>query len=379
MARRWIRYDRPMTLHRSFCFATSSSRAVLLLLLLCFFFGSLAAASAKDDDDDDGARESISRPNPYKQGCCYSLQNSEKQVSDETLSGRVFPKRVCNSEDGTPTSSDSAVCRQPSLPQPPRQEIRILAANHQSALIQAWILQILTSELLGLPATIESGSPSLNLNFYHPVDAADIPYVEPQVFAAALQQFMTNLQQDSAGEVLDCPQTTNTMASTSPFASSEMCFHIMPQVWEKDLKQLQQLLLPDSPAPAAREGEPPPQQQQDFLDISSLGMLANQGWFLPKRTGLTAAFSLSYFGHEWSDLGQYRRFGRQSIATTTTIIRNVSDAAHVGTVLSTSVAHLLSTTQPFGSAEFGSPESNKCDNNRARGRRSSSTSTAARD
>ena len=277
MARRATRSQqhdkRPMTLHWSFC----------LILLLLFFMAITSSANTNNEES------ILTRPNPYHQGCFYSLQNSAQHTSTETLfSGRrVFPRRVCNSEDGTSSSStdsdnDSEVlCRPPSLPEASQPEIRILAANDPSALLQAWILQILTNELLGLPATIESGDASLNLNFYHPMDASEIPYVDPQIFTMALRQFMTKLQHDSSSSsgVMDCQKQTTTSMVSTPFASSEMCFHIMPQVWETDLKQILQQATADN-----------------LLDISSLGMLANQGWFLPKRTGLTAAFSLSYLG-----------------------------------------------------------------------------------
>jgi len=75
--------------------------------------------------------------------------------------------RVCNSED-TPESIALNRCR---LPDPSLNylEVRLKAQDWESVVFTCWILQIILSELVDVPTTIENGVPaSYLMNFYHP-------------------------------------------------------------------------------------------------------------------------------------------------------------------------------------------------------------------
>jgi hypothetical protein len=74
--------------------------------------------------------------------------------------------RVCNSEDG-PDAADLGHCRVP-YEGLDYMEIRIHNQNWESVFFESWVLQILLSEMLDVPVTIETGSPGVNNNFYQP-------------------------------------------------------------------------------------------------------------------------------------------------------------------------------------------------------------------
>ena len=112
--------------------------------------------------------------NPFASGCLRTLLGSEN-----------FPnKRVCNSDDGT--DPDTSVC---DLPDPHFNytEVRIAPGNWESTLFNAYILQILLSELLGVPATLETGDdvlvdedtgqarPGRLMSFYDPANGFPYP------------------------------------------------------------------------------------------------------------------------------------------------------------------------------------------------------------
>ena len=90
--------------------------------------------------------------NPYTSGCLH-MKELVSQI------------RVCNSEDPLDASTSGTICQ---IPNVDYMEIRIFADNWDSVTFEAWILQIILSELLDVPTTIEAGSYEGSLNFYHP-------------------------------------------------------------------------------------------------------------------------------------------------------------------------------------------------------------------
>jgi hypothetical protein len=82
-----------------------------------------------------------------------------------------WPKvRVCNSQD-----SPEAVARGDCRPSTGRAdlEIRLFAQNWESAFLEDWLLQIILSELLDVPTTMETGRPNTDMNLYHATAALD--------------------------------------------------------------------------------------------------------------------------------------------------------------------------------------------------------------
>lgn len=98
---------------------------------------------------------SLTPMNPYASGCLRAK-----------LGSKEFPNhRVCNSDDDGYTDVGTAVlgCAKPDFDYP---EIRIGAGNWETSIFQSYVLQIVLSEMVGVPATIESGSPDTLLSFY---------------------------------------------------------------------------------------------------------------------------------------------------------------------------------------------------------------------
>ena len=86
--------------------------------------------------------------NPFQSGCLHNIQG--------------YSKRVCNSDD-PPSASQDGIC----IPSPfDYSEIRILNQSWDSPMLSSWVLQILLSELLQVPTTIETHESNKFHNYY---------------------------------------------------------------------------------------------------------------------------------------------------------------------------------------------------------------------
>lgn len=92
----------------------------------------------------------------------YQEKYGDKEAEElRAVRRRVLSKhRVCNSED---EDVDSGVCLPSENAYP---EVRIYAQNWEGSIVLSWIMQIIYSELLGVPSSIESGVIDENTNFY---------------------------------------------------------------------------------------------------------------------------------------------------------------------------------------------------------------------
>jgi hypothetical protein len=134
--------------------------------------------------------------NPYTSGCLHSK-------------GVISQIRVCNSED-PPDASTKGICRIPDID---FMEIRIYSDNWESITFEAWILQIILSELLDVPTTIEAGNFEGSLNLYHP--DAPMTYGSPGA-DPSLQR---------AYEIGDCRLANKDINNYEP------CCHLDPERW----------------------------------------------------------------------------------------------------------------------------------------------------
>ena len=134
--------------------------------------------------------------NPYTSGCLHAKE-------------LVSHIRVCNSEDPLDASA-SGICRSPEVDY---MEIRIFSDNWESITFEAWILQIILSELLDVPTTIEAGSYEGSLNFYHP--DAPMEYGTPG----------SNDALQLAYDIGDCRKANKAIDNY------QACTHIDPERW----------------------------------------------------------------------------------------------------------------------------------------------------
>lgn len=179
--------------------------------------------------------------NPFYQGGCLS---------------RMLPGwkklRTCNSDD-PPSAVDQGFCKPSPLGY---REVRIANQNWDSAFLVAWIQQIILSEILDIPVTIETGSPLFNSNLY------DINASFGYGTASDLEALRTGYQ------VGDCQKVKQDDPS-----KYKGCSHAISEYFL---------------------GIPP--EFSSFLHLSDLGFLVSQNWYIPKFTGRRDPSLTSYLG-----------------------------------------------------------------------------------
>jgi len=191
--------------------------------------------------------------NPFVSGC---LRN---YLGEETFSRM----RVCNSDDDD-GAANRGECVEGEFDY---REVRILSQDWDSALFSAWIMQILLSELLGVPATIETGKPDESVNFYDP--KLGFSYGKQSYDYDALRAAL-----DNDG---DCEKfQTERKNQNQPYKA---CAHVMPEVWNGQKKEMAMY----------EEGgliEP-------TIGTGGVGKLS---WYIPYYTAERDPTLLSYFG-----------------------------------------------------------------------------------
>ena len=180
--------------------------------------------------------------NPFHQGGC--LHNYDIEGSTAV--------RVCHSDD-PPDAHRLGYCRPPSLPY---QEIRIARQNWESHTIHAWMLQIILSEVLGVPATIETGSPDSSFDFYHPTTA-----LEWNVGVNGYQGLQVATDRKDCRLVHNNNNNNNNNNSTTIEEAYTPCFHVDPEVWMAGYESYGGI--PNSV-------------------VRALGLKSIEGWYLPK-------------------------------------------------------------------------------------------------
>jgi len=155
----------------------------------------------------DEVKEAISNVgsrNPYEKGCLFKQLPEWKKL------------RVCNTHD-RPDAAALGICRTPPITYP---EVRIFSQNWESVFFTTWILQIVLSELMDVPVSIETGNPNITMNFYDSQGGA-FQYPATQTLDAII----------NALKIKDCRH-----ASRDP-SNYEFCLHVIAEVWEIELKK----------------------------------------------------------------------------------------------------------------------------------------------
>jgi uncharacterized membrane protein len=166
--------------------------------------------------------------------------------------------RVCNSDD-PPSSAEKGFCRPSPLDYT---EVRRLSQNWESAFFGTWILQILLSEILDVPVSVETGFPELNVDFYN-IDSS-FDYGGANDWDAM-----------STGTLVgDCRDL-----KTYDPEEYQACGHVIPEVWSENLPTIRQY------------------EKDGVLEAPvALGALAAQIWFVPKFTVERDPTLMNYIG-----------------------------------------------------------------------------------
>ena len=213
----------------------SFGRASTLLALSSL----IAVASAEDNTIN----------NPYYSGCLR-----EKSVNHTQL-------RVCNSED--PSSSlEHGLCRPPNFDS--YMEIRLNPGDWDSPIIAVWLVQIILSEILGVPTTVETGGYGTSQDFYHPQSSIDYVATSNSLYL---------------GRASDYEQGDCRLAPKDSEESYTACAHFIPEHWHAEHADVLGMLKKKLIDPAQ--------------NIGSLGM---ETWFIPKFAVERDPTLVSYIG-----------------------------------------------------------------------------------
>ena len=181
----------------------------------------LSCTTDKDCSASQGVKEGVSVcengkcTNPFELGCLNVM--GEKYVKKNTKFPSAFETtRICNSDDDiTMTANDKKRCRKPKLADFFQyDEIRVAPGNWDSAVIMAWIYQILLTEVLEVPVTIENGDGKKGVgSFYDRTNGFTI-------VDADYEHTIHETLWESARVDGDCSKT------------DKPCAHVLPDVWD---------------------------------------------------------------------------------------------------------------------------------------------------
>jgi hypothetical protein len=138
--------------------------------------------------------------NPFESGCLYAR-----------LPGWT-KKRVCNSDD-SPDAAEKGICAKPTFDY---MEVRINTGNWESITFASWLMQIVLSELLQVPTTLEPAMPNARKNFYEKSGGFDFGSYD---LVATI---------DNAFRYKDCRLASRTEDNYEP------CAHLHPEYWATD-------------------------------------------------------------------------------------------------------------------------------------------------
>jgi hypothetical protein len=165
-------------------------------------------------------------------------------------------KRVCNSQD-PPGALAQGLCIEPALDYT---EIRIQSQNWESAIVVTYLMQILLSEMLGVPVSIETSFHDDRTSFYDQEMRLQFG-------------FSDDLEAMRRGhQVKDCVLSTLTLDGYTP------CSHVISEAWGSHRWALE----------LVSEGVIEPTQ--------SMGEIGREGWYIPLHTALAEPSLFHYSG-----------------------------------------------------------------------------------
>ena len=192
--------------------------------------------------------DTLTCTNPFMSGCLQNMLGEE-----EASKYMASAKRICNSDD----QNDATDCTQ----QDPRLnylEIRIAPGNWESTMFFAWLMQILLSEFLGVPSTIETSGAG-PLSFYDKDNTLSYPGpTYPFEALEAANKFAGN-----------CTSSPDDVA----------CAHVLPELWDGETTIIRE---------AQRKGTIEPTQ--------GCGYYGKIGWYIPIFLAEKNPAIISYFG-----------------------------------------------------------------------------------
>mmetsp|Transcript_4200 Transcript_4200/g.8100 ORF Transcript_4200/g.8100 Transcript_4200/m.8100 type:complete len:257 (+) Transcript_4200:121-891(+) len=181
--------------------------------------------------------------NPFERGCLkamlesdvYSQKYSRQSADDSNINSGdeldmqtwrrrlLSAPRTCNSEDG-PQAAEQGLCSENVNDYA---EVRLSSQNWESAFVLSWMMQIIYSELLGVPSTIETGEFDKNVNFYDETNRMD--------YGKANKYEMFQRAYDAVGGDCSIYNEANKDASGDDYIP---CAHAVMEVWATSVELL---------------------------------------------------------------------------------------------------------------------------------------------
>lgn len=185
------------------------SRCAFLLLLTTFTCSTHAACTTDEECVSQYGSGSVCDPvaqycrSPIEQGCLYNRLPGWNK------------KRTCNSDD-PPNAAEMGLCEPSPLDY---MEIRIISRSWDSGRFNVWLVQLILSELLGVPTTVEEGSPTVTYdNLYRP-DDQELP-TEWANYPDTFSDY------EATDEVTDCR-----LVSRANDENFRTCAHFSAEAW----------------------------------------------------------------------------------------------------------------------------------------------------
>jgi len=212
---------------------------------------------------------SSSSSNPYVGGCLREKVPgwTKRRVcnsQDPDHLGRAIAATTTSSEDDEGDDEDGVICVEP----PPLDylEIRVASGNWDSNTALAWLVQIILSELLGVPSSNEGGALDQSRNFYDYDARIDYKKNARETFLEPA----ADLENGDCGQLLTSATTEETYVP---------CAHFIPEFWGANNK---------APRELVDQGKIEPPQ--------GIGLLGHESWFVTKFTAEEDPTLDSYHG-----------------------------------------------------------------------------------
>jgi len=209
-----------------------------------------------------------------------------KHVANGILPPQALQGRVCNSDD----AYDSENCLENDFGY---FEIRIHNQNWEAAIFVSWIMQIVLSEVLRVPATVglsslvtsESGfySPSVGLKYSstaYALDALRIGVEMASFDSAGHNTTTADTDTDTTRRFLaNNSNNNNTRRVKNCEATEEDCFHVLPELWSGSEKVLNELL-----------------SDHIIEPVDGCGQVGKIGWYIPGAVAEKDPSLMSHLG-----------------------------------------------------------------------------------
>lgn len=167
------------------------------------------------------------------------------------------------------------------------QEIRISSQNWESSFYITWILQVVLSEILDVPTSVETGLAGVVVDFYDRDGRTEYGIINDE---EALRRGV---------QVGDCRPIVRAQRYDGPGDNKsdkyESCSHFIPEVWDAEELKVDDFV------------------RQGLIETpQSMGVIGQENWFIPKFTAERDPTLLSYVGlaGEENRRKLAKRFGR---------------------------------------------------------------------